>query len=252
MSSKRKKPMIKTTYATLPDYLNDPTVDASEPFPPAPYQSRISRRHSYHRQEGIRTPKTSRNMTTKLNPEELRAFVLSNTIKKNIAEQPVGIEYFINFIIAHQEDINYAVDILENLVRQKAIQHSFNKVAIPQLTHDAFASMMADRLSIPYVLIAEQSVLLQHSLKQVHENDNILVLSDVALSGNTLDFVVSALRNQGATIEHAFVLVERTDKPELPSARLRRKYGVELHSALQIDEQELQRGLLELSDSDEE
>ena len=107
----------------------------------------------------------------------------------------------------------------------------------------ALAVITAAQLQKPFISVTPISPLASDPISgKVEKDDHIILVHDVVLTGYRLTDVASALRAAGAKVEHAFVLVERTDTKkeggETPSETLSRN-GISLHPILSLNDEQI-------------
>lgn len=108
----------------------------------------------------------------------------------------------------------------------------------------ALALVTAAQMKKPFVsVIAPKSPLASDPISgKIEKEDHVILVHDVVLTGYRLADIAGALRDAGAKVGHAFVLVERTDSKkgggETPSETLE-KNGIKLHSILSIDDDDI-------------
>lgn len=114
----------------------------------------------------------------------------------------------------------------------------------------ALAVVTARKLYKPFISVTPISPLSSDPVSGKIENGNYIILvHDVVLTGYRLADIANALRNAGAQVEHAFVLVERTDNKisggDSPSETLS-KNGIKLHSIISLNDQDIKELLKRL------
>jgi orotate phosphoribosyltransferase len=117
-----------------------------------------------------------------------------------------------------------------------------DKMAAPP-GNPALAVITAAQMRKPFIAVTPVSPLASDPISgKIEKGEHVALIHDVVLTGYRLEAVANALRTAGATVEHAFVLVERTDSKgtngETPSEALARN-GIKLHPVISLGDDEL-------------
>lgn len=178
----------------------------------------------------------------------LRELVISTTRRLDLQVglyKKVELQYYIDLAeyTTNWEKIETLVQIMCSSIRKSLASLDspiqIDKIAAPP-GNPALAVIAAAQLQRPFVSVTPISPLASDPISgAVVSGEHIVLMHDVVLTGYRLAAVANALRTAGARVEHAFVLVERTDSKrgggETPSETLARN-GIKLHSILSIDD----------------
>lgn len=195
-----------------------------------------------------------RDATSTLNIEsDLLELVRDNTREENVKVglyTSIFLKYFIDLASLTSEPVETArlarllgASIRDALSSLETSLHIDKIAASPG--NPALAFAISSHLKRPLVLVDPKSA---NPSDPIHgkcgQGDYIVVVHDVLLTGRRIADVVDALRTAGATVEHVFALIERTDArrigEELPTITLGRK-GIVLHTIMSLDDDDLAR-----------
>lgn len=144
---------------------------------------------------------------------------------------PVYID--LRIIVSYPEALRNAIRAYETILEEKRIEPMLIVgVAVGGLP---IASILSYKLNKPMVYVREKEK--KHGTKKMIEGviryrENIVIIDDVATTGNSILKANNALRTEGASSKNALVLVDR----EQGAKEALKKENIELHSFLKISE----------------
>jgi len=167
-------------------------------------------------------------------------------------QQHIKARYFIDFNAPLASDLEIMAEILAQFITKELARINqvpainFSKLAIPHRGNPALGIALTRHdpfKDCPYTLIGDPAVQgWRFSGAEIKPGDIFILIDDIAASGSSLEDCARLLRDHGAKINHAFVLVERTDASRqnmpTPSDRLR-GVDVTLHAFLCCDDSQL-------------
>lgn len=141
-------------------------------------------------------------------------------------------DYYVDIkIAALQPKILSAIteELAENLTGEE------NKIACIELGAVPLATALALKSSIPFVILRKEPR--EHGTEkglegEIKSGEKIVVIEDVATTGNSILKVVRAVRERGALVKLAIVVVDR----EEGAAQLLKENNVELISLVKVSE----------------
>lgn len=164
--------------------------------------------------------------------------------KKRVGSKLYPVQYYINFKRCDVEgELAMLALVIANMIKQEGC--SFTKIAAPD-TGIRFGVRVASLFQKPYLQVGGSPIEHYDFIGQSPSSrDKIIIVSDVALTGHSsLEVAIEKIRNNGAQVKQAFVLVERTDLylggEKGPRDHLK-VLGVNLHSCLQLFDDDLKR-----------
>ncbi|MEM2970295.1 MAG: orotate phosphoribosyltransferase [Candidatus Bathyarchaeia archaeon] len=141
------------------------------------------------------------------------------------------------------------MDIMTDTITDELDINAINRIAGIPISGTPFAALLAFRLKKPY-LYTRQTLRLRGRERRVEgvliPGDRVLLVDDLATTGQSLLKAATAIRAEGGLVSDAFVLL---DREEGATERLASK-GITLHRVLGMGE--AARNLYELSVIDEE
>ncbi|MEM2888857.1 MAG: orotate phosphoribosyltransferase [Candidatus Bathyarchaeia archaeon] len=141
------------------------------------------------------------------------------------------------------------MDIMTDTITDELDINAINRIAGIPISGTPFAALLAFRLKKPY-LYTRQTLRLRGRERRVEgvliPGDRVLLVDDLATTGQSLLKAATAIRAEGGLVSDAFVLL---DREEGATERLAGK-GITLHRVLGMGE--VARNLYELSVIDEE
>lgn len=120
----------------------------------------------------------------------------------------------------------------------------FDKVATWKGGNPALALLVSIAFKKPLVFIdTTENFIFSSSVNgKIEAGERIIFLHDVAASGKVLVRCINEVRKARGIIEHAFVLIERTDRAgdsQITPSELLRQNDIELHSFMSTDDTKL-------------
>lgn len=118
----------------------------------------------------------------------------------------------------------------------------FDKIAAPP-GNPALAVFTAAQFQKPFISVTPISPLSSDPISgKIEKDDKVILVHDVVLTGYRLADIAASIRKAGGIVEHAFILVERTDSKqdggETPSETLANN-GVKLHPIISVNDNDL-------------
>lgn len=167
--------------------------------------------------------------------------------KENLIEllKECGAIKFGKFKLTSGKESSYYIDIKSAALQPKILSKiaeelakkicGEEKIACIELGAVPIATAVALRTEIPFVILRKEPR--EHGTGrqiegELKENESVVVIEDVATTGNSILKVVKAVRERGATVKRAIVVVDREEGAE----NLLKQNNVELVSLLRVSE----------------
>ncbi|MEW6070896.1 MAG: orotate phosphoribosyltransferase [Candidatus Thermoplasmatota archaeon] len=157
-----------------------------------------------------------------------------------------GVIKFGKFKLTSGKESNYYIDIKVASLQPKILSKiaeelaskltgEEEKIACIELGAVPIATAVALRTEIPFVILRKE--LREHGTGkriegEVKEGERVVVIEDVATTGNSILKVVNAVRERGAVVERAIVVVDREEGAE----SLLKENNVKLISLVKVSE----------------
>lgn len=154
------------------------------------------------------------------------SFVLSSGKKSN---------YYIDLKLAYTEKgiLGKIAEELDFLIDEHCI--NAEKLAGIELGAVAIVAALSMLRNMPFVIVRKERK--EHGTKErlvgsLSKGENVLIIEDVATTGNSILSCAEALREKGAVIKHAISVIDRREGAE----ENLRKFNIELLSLFKVNE----------------
>ena len=155
-----------------------------------------------------------------------------------------SLKYFINLMQASSDyqDINKLASILANAIANcpsKDPPINFDIIAIPFRGSTHLGFLVATILGMPFVIVGDSPLPADQLSSEFAPNSRFIIVADVVVSGDSISSFSNILRKRGGVVHYCFTLIERTDRPSVPSEALK-KNQIYLQSILTYNDKQLQ------------
>ena len=143
----------------------------------------------------------------------------------------------------------FICEAYSSLINSELGLESFDRIAGVPTSGIPFAAVVAFRLGKPFLYVRKEVKL--HGRERRVEGvltpgDRIILVDDLITTGKTLSDAAKAIRTEGGTVEHAFVLIDREEGGTKALAEV----GVRLHALMTV--REMAKMLLDMGAIEEE
>lgn len=141
--------------------------------------------------------------------------------------------YYVNMKMAITDPM--ILNLIAKIISSQIIEDKIDKIAGPALGAVPIATAVSLKSKIPLLMVRKAkkgygtAELIEGNLQ---EGDSIVIVEDVATTGNSLIRAIKALEENGGIIKKAFVVVDRAEG----ALENLKKEGIQLESLLSIND----------------
>ena len=132
----------------------------------------------------------------------------------------------LRLILGDSQAFQSVISMYRSIIEPVLIKRVQRLASMP-IAGIAYGAVLAYELSTPFLYVRRELRGTERSVEGLlHQGDNVLVLDDIATSGETIVEAVEAIRAEGGVVKDAVVLLDR----QQGGGETLRKAGIRLHA----------------------